>query len=311
MIHWIGGRLRQQPLPPEPDYPLPEKKKVPIPSYTALEVWRDANRLINDRVRITADAYVKRSDKGLYAVLWVSPKLQLATVSVADQNAGPLLEIKVGEGERTSVNLEATIDRVTDQGGAVELSDCRFLPLDAPTGYVTKAVRSSLAARNKFEEDAYNYRQAVAKRTEERRTLAFAGEAAHKHCVALTAAKEAREAAERARAEAKRRAEEEEREAKRKAEAEHDVNGLVLIRPTVNGVVNEFGIVTITGTVENRRSRTLRLVKITYHLYDDSGARVGSAFDLINNLEAGESWKFKAVGLVKASKYRLADLSGF
>lgn len=96
----------------------------------------------------------------------------------------------------------------------------------------------------------------------------------------------------------------------RKAEEELDVNGLVLMKKTVNSSIGQFGG-EITGIVENRRGKNLRYVEITYNLYDDSGAQVGTAFANVTGLEAGGKWKFKAIILrTDATKYKLTELSG-
>lgn len=83
-------------------------------------------------------------------------------------------------------------------------------------------------------------------------------------------------------------------EARRKAEDEIDVDGLVLLRSSLKGTGGRF-TGEITGTVINRRGRTLRYVQITFNLYDDSGAQVGTALANINDLEAGGRWNFRAV----------------
>ncbi|WP_197204086.1 FxLYD domain-containing protein [Crateriforma conspicua] len=104
--------------------------------------------------------------------------------------------------------------------------------------------------------------------------------------------------------------EEAEREA-RIAEEELNVDGLVLMRNSVSGTTNEFGI-TVKGVVENRRNRKLSYAQITFNIYDSSGAQVGSAAANINGLEAGGRWKFEAHGLTeKGTSYKFSELSGF
>lgn len=96
-----------------------------------------------------------------------------------------------------------------------------------------------------------------------------------------------------------------------KAEEELDVNGLVLMRKTLSGTTSEFGG-TITGIVENRRSRKLSYAQITFNLYDESGAQVGSAMANINGLEPGGRWKFEASSFgTRFSKYKFSELTGF
>jgi len=99
--------------------------------------------------------------------------------------------------------------------------------------------------------------------------------------------------------------------AARKAEEEYDQNGLVLMRKTVSATGGDFGV-RITGIVENRRSRKLSYAQITFNLYDDSGAQVGSALANINGLEAGGKWRFEATSFgTRFSTYKFDDLSGF
>lgn len=96
-----------------------------------------------------------------------------------------------------------------------------------------------------------------------------------------------------------------------RAEEELDVNGLVLMRKTVSGTTGDFGG-TIKGIVENRRSRKLNYVQITFNLYDKSGAQVGSAMANINGLEPGGKWKFEANSFGKDfSTYKFSELTGF
>jgi hypothetical protein len=99
-------------------------------------------------------------------------------------------------------------------------------------------------------------------------------------------------------------------EAKQKAAEERDVNGLVLLTKTVKGTQNEFSL-EITGTVINRRSTRLTYVQITFNVYDQTGARVGSALANINGLEAGERWNFRAISFGRGASYKFSELSGF
>ena len=97
----------------------------------------------------------------------------------------------------------------------------------------------------------------------------------------------------------------------KKAEEELDVNGLVYMRKTVKSSIGEFGG-EITGIVENRRGKDLRYVEITFSLYDDSGAQVGTAFANVTGLDAGGRWKFRAIILrTDATKFKVFELSGF
>jgi len=123
-------------------------------------------------------------------------------------------------------------------------------------------------------------------------------------------------------AEAKRKAEEDakqraeasakvETEAKHKAEEEFDSSGLVLLRKSVHGQTGEF-TTEITGTVINRRASKLAYAQITFNVYNERGAQVGSALANINGLEPGGKWDFKAVYFGADCKtYKFSELSGF
>ncbi len=158
--------------------------------------------------------------------------------------------------------------------------------------------QAELAERKRQQEARLAQEAAQAKAEVERKRRAQAEEEA------------ARKARRKAEVERKRRAQAEE-EAARKAEEEYDANGLVLMRKSVQGKVGELGG-EITGIVVNRRSRKLDYAQITFNLYDESGAQVGSAIGNINGLEPGGTWKFKATSLgVRFVKYKFSELSGF
>jgi hypothetical protein len=125
--------------------------------------------------------------------------------------------------------------------------------------------------------------------------------------LAETKAREAKQLAD-----ARQRATEAEETArKKKAEEEYEDNGLVLLRKTLKGTSDGFSA-SITGTVVNRRKNKLAYAQITFNLYDDDGAQVGTAIANVNGLEPGGSWKFKAIGIpAKYSTYKINELSGF
>ncbi len=129
---------------------------------------------------------------------------------------------------------------------------------------------------------------------------------------AVRAIAQAREKARRAKEEEAERAEAKRRdaEAKRRAEEESDFDGLVLLNKTLQGTITDFGG-HITGTVLNRRGKTLRYAQITVTLYDESGAQVGTALANINDLEEDGRWNFKAVAFRKYARYRVSKVSGF
>lgn len=96
-------------------------------------------------------------------------------------------------------------------------------------------------------------------------------------------------------------------EAKRKAEEEYEEKGLVLLRKTLKGKQDE-----ITGTVINRRKRELSYAQISFKLFDESGAQVGTALANINGLEEGGRWNFKATTFFqKYSTFKIHELTGF
>ena len=159
-----------------------------------------------------------------------------------------------------------------------------------------------------------------------KRAVAQAADVREKRRLAKIEAERQREEAQRMRmeeanrkSEAARMAAERERErnaamaaeARRKAEEEYDVNGLVLLKKSVKGTSGEFSG-EISGMVVNRRSRKLSYAQITFNLYDESGAQVGSALANINGLEPGGTWKFKASTFgTDFSSYKFSELSGF
>ena len=69
----------------------------------------------------------------------------------------------------------------------------------------------------------------------------------------------------------------------------------------------------INGTIRNNTSRTCSYLQVTFNLYDAAGNQVGTAFDNITNLEAGGTWRFKAMGINDDSitSYRLAEIEGY
>lgn len=75
---------------------------------------------------------------------------------------------------------------------------------------------------------------------------------------------------------------------------------------------NEYGNLFITGTIKNHSNKTYIYVQVTFNLYDDSGAQVGTTMANTNNLEAGGTWKFKAlVSEDNATKYKFTGIDAF
>lgn len=76
---------------------------------------------------------------------------------------------------------------------------------------------------------------------------------------------------------------------------------------------DEYGV-TISGVFTNQTEEDLSYVQVTYTLFDSEGAQIGSAYANANNLAAGGSWKFEAIGFEPVSdvaSYELADVTGF
>lgn len=68
----------------------------------------------------------------------------------------------------------------------------------------------------------------------------------------------------------------------------------------------------ISGSLVNNTSRQTNYLQITFNLYDEDGALIGSAMDNINYLDAGGVWKFKALAFEDDfASYELAEVTGF
>ena len=80
----------------------------------------------------------------------------------------------------------------------------------------------------------------------------------------------------------------------------------------VTSSTDEFGYLTLEGTVKNNTDKTASYVQIQFNVYDADGNQIGTALDNINNLGAGETWKFKALSFEQGAKtYKLAEISGW
>jgi len=71
---------------------------------------------------------------------------------------------------------------------------------------------------------------------------------------------------------------------------------------------DEFGGRYIYGEAKNNADAALSYASVTFNLYDNSGARVGTAMDSVSNLDAEGTWKFKA-GVLQDSATK-AELQG-
>ncbi len=71
-------------------------------------------------------------------------------------------------------------------------------------------------------------------------------------------------------------------------------------------------MVTIVGNVRNNTSRTMSYVQISYNLYDENGAQVGSTIANVNNLEPNGVWKFETMPVMSGFKTaKMTELTGF
>jgi len=125
----------QKASPSPPEAPRLTVKLIPIKSYSAVYTWGHAGVLKGQHVRLTGEAEVKRTYRGVYAVFMLPTGRQIATVSVNNEDAEVLRGIKVDESAKLSVNLETTIKGTSS--GQLVLADSEFLPLDAPEGFVS------------------------------------------------------------------------------------------------------------------------------------------------------------------------------
>lgn len=76
-------------------------------------------------------------------------------------------------------------------------------------------------------------------------------------------------------------------------------------------VTNECGYMEITGRVKNHSSKNYSYAQITFIVANNAGEQVGSAMANINNLEAGQTWRFRAVSFTNGAKYKLGEIAGW
>jgi hypothetical protein len=77
-----------------------------------------------------------------------------------------------------------------------------------------------------------------------------------------------------------------------------------------------LGMYKITGTFTNLTDKEIGYVQVSYNLYDEAGAQIGTAFVNTNNLAAGAQWKFEALclsttGDVEPASFKVSDVTGF
>lgn len=70
----------------------------------------------------------------------------------------------------------------------------------------------------------------------------------------------------------------------------------------------------VTGTFTNNSGTEMSYVQVSYTLFDESGAQVGTALANTNNLADGGTWKFEALATAtpdKIASFKLGDVTGF
>lgn len=68
----------------------------------------------------------------------------------------------------------------------------------------------------------------------------------------------------------------------------------------------------IEGTIKNNTDKDKSYASVKFNLFDKDGNQLGTATGSINDLKAGGTWKFKAMGLEKdIAKYELSEITGF
>ena len=78
------------------------------------------------------------------------------------------------------------------------------------------------------------------------------------------------------------------------------------------GNKDNYGYITITGEIKNNTNKTYAYAQVTFTLYDESGAQVGTVMDNINDFEANGVWKFKAIGLSNGcTTYKCTGITGW
>lgn len=84
------------------------------------------------------------------------------------------------------------------------------------------------------------------------------------------------------------------------------------IEGEVKSSTDDFGYLTLEGTIKNSTDKKASYVQVEFNVYDKDGNQIGTALDNINNLEAGGTWKFKVMALVQGTKtYKLVEISGW
>ena len=76
---------------------------------------------------------------------------------------------------------------------------------------------------------------------------------------------------------------------------------------------DEYGTIYIEGEIKNNSDKTYSYAQVTFNLYDEDGAQLGSAMDNINNLEPNGTWKYKAMAYSteEIATYKFIEITGW
>lgn len=65
----------------------------------------------------------------------------------------------------------------------------------------------------------------------------------------------------------------------------------------------------ITGIATNTSGHKLKLVTLTFKLYDANGVVIGTANAQMSNLDTGESWRYEAPATMAFARAKIGDIS--
>lgn len=76
-----------------------------------------------------------------------------------------------------------------------------------------------------------------------------------------------------------------------------------------HGKIMDYGGVEITGLIHNNCNVELRRVSVRFSVFDKNGAKIGTARDYVDSIDADGDWKYRAVATEKdGDKFRLDDI---
>ncbi len=88
-----------------------------------------------------------------------------------------------------------------------------------------------------------------------------------------------------------------------------------IIEGTETGYADDYGFAYyIEGTVKNNTDKKYTYVQVSYNVYDADNNNLGTCLANNNNLDANETWKFKAVCSGDAKSivsYKLDEITGW